>query len=328
VKPHQGTGTTWYLLDGSSVLEELDATNATTIRYLNNPRQIDEVLAYQRGSQTEFPLVDGLGSLFASTDASGTVVHRYDFDAHGKRTDLGGSAPAVDVGYTGRWHDANGLIEYRPRLRRPELGGWLSADPLRSGNILDVPSLVVFAREGQLLAAGGSVVENNLSDAYLYGDAQPTQKLDPSGLRALFNDTWNGHERERLQLSAAYTNLSRHLCAHNWFTQSWMVDPFESDQTFSFQNSSSLGGIACQLISSMNASTSGYTGDITLCKSTFEGRNVANVMREVHAVVMHELNNSVAGFGHDDNSGTGSYTAETIGYQVFDGKCGNGDCGP
>jgi len=130
VNSHQGTGTTRYLLDGASVLEELDAANANRTKYLNNPQQIDEVLAYQRGSTTEYLLTDALGSVYASTAAAGAIVHRYDFGVYGKRTDLGGSAPAVDVGYTGRRHDLNGLIQNGRRERNPLLGSWMSADPI------------------------------------------------------------------------------------------------------------------------------------------------------------------------------------------------------
>ena|GEM_PF-5784566 len=137
------------------MLAELDATNVTTIRYLNNPQQIDEVLAYQRGSQTEFPLVDGLGSLYASTDASGNMVHRYDFDVYGKRTDLGGTSPAIDNGYTGKEHDANGLINNGLRQRNPLLGSWLQADPM---GMVDGPNL------------------------YNYVGNQPTMATDPTGL--------------------------------------------------------------------------------------------------------------------------------------------------
>jgi len=83
------------------------------------------------------------------------VVHRYDFDVYGKRTDLGGSSPAVDVGYTGRRHDLNGFIENGNRQRRPELGGWMQPDRL---GMVDGPN------------------------RYNYVKNQPTMATDPFGL--------------------------------------------------------------------------------------------------------------------------------------------------
>jgi len=212
VNSHQGTGTTRYLLDGSSVLEELGATSATTLKYLNNPQQIDEVLAYQRGGATAYPLTDALGSLYASTDASGSVVHRYDFDVYGKRTDLGGSAPAVDVGYTGRWHDPNGLIEYRNRQRNPLLGNWMQPDP---AGMIDGPN------------------------KYLYVKAQPTIWKDPDGrlvvsprfvgARIPVYDTWTAtavyHPLVFLALLAALGDISDEAASRGSLTCEEDPDP-------------------------------------------------------------------------------------------------------
>jgi RHS repeat-associated protein len=154
------------MLDGPSVLEELDAANAATTRYLNNPQAIDEVLAYQRGSQTEYPLTDALGSLYASTDASGAVVHRYEYDVYGVRSDLGGTSPPIDNGYTGRRLDANGLYENGNRQRRPQLGSWMQPD--RAG-MIDGPN------------------------SYAYVRATPTMFTDPSGNDAYI--LWNESKR-------------------------------------------------------------------------------------------------------------------------------------
>ncbi len=173
------TGTTRYLLDGSSVLEELDGTNATTIKYLNNPQQIDEVLAYQRGSQTEYPLTDALGSLYAATDASGNVVHRYDFDVYGARSDLGGIAAAIDRGYTSREHDKNGLINNGRRQRNPLLGGWTQPD--RAG-MIDGPNL------------------------YNYVMNMPTMATDPTGEMAV--------DYSSLDIAGAHCTAS--LSAGDW----------------------------------------------------------------------------------------------------------------
>jgi hypothetical protein len=40
-------------------------------RYLSNPRVIDEILSFEKGGATYYPLADALGSVMALTDASG-----------------------------------------------------------------------------------------------------------------------------------------------------------------------------------------------------------------------------------------------------------------
>ena len=143
VNSHQGTGTTRYLLDGASVLEEFDAANSATARFLNNPDQLDELLAYEKSGALAYPLTDAIGSIYAVADTSGAVVHRYDFDVYGVRADLGGSTLAIDVGYTGRWHDSNGLIEHRDRQRNPRFSQWMQPD--RAG-FVDGPNTYGYAR--------------------------------------------------------------------------------------------------------------------------------------------------------------------------------------
>lgn len=54
-KTEQGVAT-GYLLDGASVLAELDGSNAVTRSYLNNPQAIDDILSFTEGSGTYWPL--------------------------------------------------------------------------------------------------------------------------------------------------------------------------------------------------------------------------------------------------------------------------------
>ncbi len=161
-------GTVRYLLDDASVLAELDGANAVTTRYLNNPQRIDEVISFERGGATYWPLTDALGSIYAVADSSGAVVHRFDFDVYGARADLGGTGPVLDIGFTGRWHDPDGLIEHRDRQRRPDVGAWLQAD--REGTV-DGPNIYAYVKnaptvfsdpsgQGSLLVSGVSPMFN------------------------------------------------------------------------------------------------------------------------------------------------------------------------
>jgi RHS repeat-associated protein len=76
-------------------------------------------------------VTDHLGSVTEVTDGSGTLVARYDFDLWGRRTTLVGTAETT-VGFTGHEvHSSGGILLSQYRAYDPELGRWLSADPLR-----------------------------------------------------------------------------------------------------------------------------------------------------------------------------------------------------
>lgn len=134
-------GTTNYLLDGRRVLAELDAMNAAVTRFLSNPQRSDDIITFERGGATYYPLTDALGSIYAVADASGAVVRRYDFDVYGVRTDLGGTGPTLSRGFTGREHDADDIRYHRDRYARGTLGRWMSPDPAK---MIDGPNVFSF----------------------------------------------------------------------------------------------------------------------------------------------------------------------------------------
>jgi len=106
---------------------------------------------------------DDLFSVYAITDDSGAVTQRYLYGDYGTRitSDAAGTAgfePALEVdhGFTGRLHDeTSGLIEYRHRWMRPELGRFVQRDPL-------------WYVDGMNL--------------YRYGRSNPASVVDPMGL--------------------------------------------------------------------------------------------------------------------------------------------------
>ncbi|HEX8113835.1 MAG TPA: hypothetical protein VF516_39155, partial [Kofleriaceae bacterium] len=184
------TGTTRYLLDGPTVLEELDSTNAASVRYFSNPQRIDEVLSYQRPGSVEYPLTDALGSIHVVSDDQGNIVHRYDFGVFGERTDLGGSTAAIDAGYTGRWHDPNGLLEHRDRQRNPKLGGWLQPDRLNTAvegaQAARTAASLMPAEAWRFTADIVRDVSNVDTNLYAYALNNPLYWMDPNGF-AVYN---------------------------------------------------------------------------------------------------------------------------------------------
>src|SRR6185437_11876571 len=75
---------------------------------------------------------DGLGSVRAITDGSGTVVQTYRSDAYGVATSTKGGINQ-HFQYTGQERDEDGLVFLRGRVYNPTLGRFMQRDPL-AGN--------------------------------------------------------------------------------------------------------------------------------------------------------------------------------------------------
>ena len=81
---------------------------------------------------------DGLGSVVALLNSSGTVVETYEYDAFGNTTIKNASSQIIDESaydnpymYTGRRYDPEtGLYYYRARIYSPAIGRFLQPDPI------------------------------------------------------------------------------------------------------------------------------------------------------------------------------------------------------
>jgi RHS repeat-associated protein len=109
---------------------------------------------YQNGA-TYFYTRDHLGSIREMTDASGTVVARYDYDPWGRSTTVIGTTKP-DFNFTGLYqHAKSGLDLAMYRVYDPNLGRWLSRDPIG---------------------------ENDGNNLYAYVRNRPASATDPLGL--------------------------------------------------------------------------------------------------------------------------------------------------
>lgn len=118
-----------FLWDGTQILQRRAATGATVqVDYFSNGE-----LRRDNGGAAQLALhhtQDHLGSIRELVDGSGTVRARYDYDAWGRRTKLSGDLES-ERGFTGhRFHEPSGLHLALYRAYDPELGRWLSADPI------------------------------------------------------------------------------------------------------------------------------------------------------------------------------------------------------
>jgi RHS repeat-associated protein len=112
-------------------------------------------LAMSRDGALAFYHADGLGSITSLTDATGSAVAAYTRDAFGSSLQTAGSI-TNPFRYTGReWDAETGLYYYRARYYDPQIGRFISEDPIGLNGGLDL---------------------------YAYVGNSPTNFDDPSGL--------------------------------------------------------------------------------------------------------------------------------------------------
>lgn len=110
---------------------------------------------------TRYFNTDPLGSIIAMTDETGTVTDRYSYNPWGWRTAMVGATSDSDHGFTGQEHLDMGPIHMNGRLYLPDIGRFISADP------------IIQAPYNLQSYNGYSYVFNN-----------PMALIDPSGLSA------------------------------------------------------------------------------------------------------------------------------------------------
>ena len=126
--PSNGVSTN-YIYDGQEVVKDLNS-DGSTVEYLNGPGIDNKVRQESSTAGVHYYQVDHLGSTRALTDASGNVVERASYDSFGNGT---GSA-RTRYGYTGRERDElTGLYYYRARWYDPQIGRFISEDPIGFG---------------------------------------------------------------------------------------------------------------------------------------------------------------------------------------------------
>lgn len=139
---------------GSEVCEERDAAGAVTKRFFF------QGVKMERGPVTGafFYARDHLGSIRELTDTNGNVRARYAYEPYGRRTRVTGDLQA-DFGFAGMfWSGEAGLSLTQFRAYDPDLGRWLSRDPLENAEMTEGANL------------------------YAYVANDPVSRVDPLGL--------------------------------------------------------------------------------------------------------------------------------------------------
>jgi RHS repeat-associated protein len=112
------------------LVETVNSSGGVVARYTQG-RNIDELLAMQRGSTTDYYQLDGLRSITSLTASNGSLAQSYTYDSFGNLTNSSGSLTNF-FRYTGReFNTETNLYYYCARYYDPAEGRFLSEDPIR-----------------------------------------------------------------------------------------------------------------------------------------------------------------------------------------------------
>ena len=158
--------TTRYVVDPASTnngtIEELNASGEVSASYVYGNGLIDGVLP--GGSTAAFYLDNVLGSVGAITNASGTDIGNYTYDAFGQ-IETSPANSTNQFGFAGQQYDSvTGLIDSGARQYDPATGRFDAQDPLGPGESANL---------------------------YTYAAADPVNLVDPTGLAPFTTDELN-----------------------------------------------------------------------------------------------------------------------------------------
>ena len=136
-----------YFLFGSNnrICEERDAPLEPTLPNASTP---EGVVCLETGTNAGnyYYTRDHLGSIRELTDAGGNLRARYSYDPFGRQTKISGDVD-VDFGFAGLlWSPEANLALAHFRAYDPELGRWLSRDPLPDAERIEGPNLYAYVQ--------------------------------------------------------------------------------------------------------------------------------------------------------------------------------------
>ena len=139
VRTASGTNVVFHVYDGGRCAADTDASGNPLRVYTWGPG-IDDLLAVTAisgaSTSTCYAVKDHLGSVCALVTAAGAVVASYTYDAWGNvSATINYSLLPVNFScrflFHGGWHsEATDLCQFRARWYSPDLGRWLSPDPI------------------------------------------------------------------------------------------------------------------------------------------------------------------------------------------------------
>ena len=116
-----------FIYDGQDVVKDINS-DGSVVEYLNGPGIDNKIRQKGSSSSTTYYFTqDHLGSTTSLTGANGKLIEQITYDAYGNSS--GSTRTRYD--YTGRERDQlTGLLYYRARFYDPQLGRFISEDPI------------------------------------------------------------------------------------------------------------------------------------------------------------------------------------------------------
>ena len=154
-----------YVYDAEDIVAIYDGSDALLMQFVHGPG-IDEpllVIDYRSNSQGTpyYYHTDHLGSIVAITNSGGQVVQQYRYDTYGNIVSVLDPNFEQPYAFTGReWDAESGLYFYRARYYDPQVGRFVSSDPIG--------------------LAGGV-------NTYQYVGGNPVNLIDPFGLLSIIS---------------------------------------------------------------------------------------------------------------------------------------------
>lgn len=172
--------TTYFVSDGQTLWAEINAANEVIARYLPGA-EVDELLARDQAEEgTAWYLTDRLNTVRNVVDAVGNLINEIEYDSFGRKLSETNPEAGDRFGFTGREYDEDtGLYYYRARYYDPELGRFISPDPI-----------------------GFEAEDSNL---YRYVGNAPVNATDPSGLITAISYSYKVAEFAGVTVQAKFT---------------------------------------------------------------------------------------------------------------------------
>jgi len=174
---------TRFLYDGINILKDYDASGAEQARYVQGIG-IDTLISRRDNNGPRYFHSDALGSTRIITDFSQNIAARDTYDAWGKITEQTGET-AHTYGFTAReWEEDIGLQYNRARFYDPEIGRFITQDPLSKGP--DDPTIAYFNGAYSIfhrfIKVYADALQPDKTNRYVYCYNNPVNLIDPLGL--------------------------------------------------------------------------------------------------------------------------------------------------